>query len=97
MERTGVVVRAGHDRCLDSNTAHLWEYLSTQPIQFYQEVELPATAKRQARTAKLAVRFSLVQLRRHKLAEVLEAITPEQIASLTSYDFILEALFSAAS
>lgn len=63
MERTGVVVRAGHDRCLDSNTAHLWEYLSTQPIQFYQEVELPATAKRQPRTAKLAVRFSLVQLR----------------------------------
>ena len=39
---------------------------------------------------------TLAQLR-HKLAEVLEAITPEQIASLTSYDFILEALFSAAS
>ena len=34
---------------------------------------------------------------RHKLTDVLEAITPEQIASLTSYDFILEALFSAAS
>ncbi len=39
---------------------------------------------------------TLAQLR-HKLAEVLEAITPEQIASLTSYDFILEALFSAVS
>ena len=38
---------------------------------------------------------TLAQLR-HKLTEVLEAITPEQIASLTSYDFILEALFSAA-
>ncbi len=39
---------------------------------------------------------TLAQLRQ-KLADVLEAITPEQIASLTSYDFILEALFSAAS
>ena len=39
---------------------------------------------------------TLAQLR-HKLTDVLEAITPEQIASLTSYDFILEALFSAAS
>ena len=39
---------------------------------------------------------TLVQLRQ-KLALVLEAITPEQIVSLTSYDFILEALFSATS
>jgi len=39
---------------------------------------------------------TLTQLR-HKLAEVLETITPEVIISLTSYDFILEALFSAAS
>ncbi len=63
MERTGVIVRAAHDRSLDSDTAHLWEHLSAKPIQFYQEVELPATAKRQARTAKLAVRFYPVQLR----------------------------------
>ncbi|NMG20913.1 transposase [Brasilonema bromeliae] len=34
---------------------------------------------------------------RQKLAQVLDTITPEVIASLTSYDFILEALFSAAS
>ena len=34
---------------------------------------------------------------RQKLTQVLEAITPEEIISLTSYDFILEALFSAAS
>lgn len=32
-----------------------------------------------------------------KLAEALETITPEVIVSLTSYDLILEALFSAAS
>ncbi|NMG21493.1 hypothetical protein [Brasilonema bromeliae] len=39
---------------------------------------------------------TLAQLR-EKLAEALETITPEVIVSLTSYDFILEALFSAAS
>lgn len=39
---------------------------------------------------------TLTQLR-HKLAEILEHITPDMIISLTSYDFILEALFSAAS
>lgn len=39
---------------------------------------------------------SLTQLRQ-KLAEVLKTITPSMIASLTCYDFILEALFSAAS
>ncbi len=63
MERTGVIVRAAHNRSLDSETAHLWEYVTTQPIQFYQEVELPGTAKRQARTTNLAVHFCLVQLR----------------------------------
>ena len=39
---------------------------------------------------------TLLQLQ-HKLTNVLKTITPQQIASLTSYDFILEALFGAAS
>lgn len=39
---------------------------------------------------------TLAQLRQ-KLGEILNTVTPEMIASLTSYDFILEALFSAAS
>lgn len=56
-------MRAAHDRSLGSENAHLWEYVSAQPIQFYQEVELPATAKRSARIAQLALRFCLVQLR----------------------------------
>lgn len=37
----------------------------------------------------------LTQLRR-KLTQVLDTITPEIVTSLTSYDFILETLFSAA-
>ena len=56
-------MRAAHDRSLDSDNAHLWQFISAQPIQFYQEVELPATAKRSARTTNLAVRFCRVQLR----------------------------------
>ncbi len=63
MEQTGVVVRAAHDRSLDSENVHLWKHLSTESIQFYQDVELPATVKRSARIARLAVRFCAVQLR----------------------------------
>ncbi len=63
MERTGVVVRAAHDRSLKAANSHLWEYMSAQPVQFTQDVELPATTKREARTAKLDVRFAQVQLR----------------------------------
>ena len=63
IEHTGVLVRAAHDRSLDPNNVHLWEHLSTQPIQFYQQVKLAETAKRKARTASVAVRFCPVQLR----------------------------------
>lgn len=63
MERTEVTVRAAHDRSLDPDNAHLWEYVHSKLIQFYQEVELPKTAKRSAHTANLAVRFESVQLR----------------------------------
>lgn len=38
---------------------------------------------------------SLAQLRQ-RLNQILAALLPEQVASLTSYDFILEALFYAA-
>jgi len=34
MEQTGVLVRAAHDRSLDPDNSHLWEYVRTQPIQF---------------------------------------------------------------
>ncbi len=40
--------------------------------------------------------YSCLTQLRHKLTQVLETITPEMIASLTSYDFILETLFGAA-
>lgn len=64
LTHTGVLVRASHNRSLkDDDPHHLWEKLETQPIIDYYEVELSKTKKRQARKAKLAVRFCLVQLR----------------------------------
>lgn len=42
-------------------------------------------------------RFVTLEQLRERLAQVLEQITPQRIISLSSYDFILEALFYAAS
>lgn len=41
--------------------------------------------------------YSTLAQIRQKLTDVLKEVAPEQIISITSYDFILEALFSAAS
>ena len=41
--------------------------------------------------------FTTLEQLRERLKQVLEKITPEQISSLSSYKFILEALFYAAS
>jgi transposase len=41
--------------------------------------------------------FTTLDQLRERLKQVLEKITPEQISSLSSYKFILEALFYAAS
>lgn len=58
-----VLVRAAHDRSLDQDSERLWQKLESQPIRFEQDIDLPQTATRQARIAKLAVRFCPVQLR----------------------------------
>ena len=41
--------------------------------------------------------FTTLDQLRERLKQVIEKITPEQISSLSSYKFILEALFYAAS
>lgn len=63
LEQAGVVVRAAHDRSLDPDSERLWAKLEAQPIQFYQDIELPKTDTQAARTAKVAVRFCQVSLR----------------------------------
>jgi len=63
LKHTGVLVRASHNRSLDQNSQRLWDLMESQPISFEREINLPATKQRQARSTKLAVRFSPVQLR----------------------------------
>ncbi len=63
LQHTGVVVRAAHNRSLDSDSERLWSKLEAQPISLKQEIELPQTSKRSARKAQLAVRFCPVNLR----------------------------------
>jgi hypothetical protein len=63
LQHTGVIVRAAHNRSLDSDSERLWSKLEAQPISFEQEIELPPTQKRPARQTKLAIRFCQVNLR----------------------------------
>ena len=63
LKHTGVLVRASHNRSLDHNSQRLWEMMIAQPVRFEQDINLPTTAHRQARTTKLAIRFAPVQLR----------------------------------
>lgn len=64
LKHTGVLVRASHNRSLDQNSQRLWDFMEEfQPISFERAINLPPTKQRQARSTKLAVRFSPVQLR----------------------------------
>jgi hypothetical protein len=63
LQHTGVIVRAAHNRSLDSESERLWSKLSAQPTSFEQEIELPSTSQRSARKAKLTIQFSPVNLR----------------------------------
>ncbi len=63
LKHTGVLVRAAHNRSLDSNSSRLWAKMESEPIGFEQEIDVPGTANRKGRRTKLAVRFSRVNLR----------------------------------
>jgi hypothetical protein len=63
LQHTGVIVRAAHNRSLDSESERLWSKVEAQQTSFEQEIELPKTCKRSARPTKLAVRFCPVNLR----------------------------------
>lgn len=63
LQHTGVLVRAAHNRSLDSDSERLWSKLEAQAVSLEQEIELPKTSKRSARKAKLSVRFCPVNLR----------------------------------
>ncbi|MBW4456596.1 MAG: IS4 family transposase [Nostoc indistinguendum CM1-VF10] len=61
-KNTGVVVRAAHNRCLSGENSYLWEYVTSQKVQFVKEVELPETKKRFERTATLEIRYCPVSI-----------------------------------
>ena len=60
--KTGVVVRAAHNRALSEDNSYLKEWLPSQPIQMEVAVELAKTKKRTERTATLAIRYAPVKL-----------------------------------
>ncbi len=60
---TGILVRAAHNRALSEKECYLWEQVTSQPVQFFMEIELPKTKKRSPRLAKLAVRYTPLKLR----------------------------------
>ncbi len=61
--KTGVVVRAAHNRALSEDNSYLKEWLPSQPIQMEVAIELAKTKKRAERTATLAIRYAPIKLR----------------------------------
>ncbi len=60
---TGIVVRAAHNRAISESENYLWSEVTSQPVQFFMEIELPKTKKRSQRQALLAVRYTPLKLR----------------------------------
>jgi len=61
-QNTGVVVRAAHNRSLSGENSYLWEYVTSQDVQFIKEIELSETKKRSPRTAVLEIRYCPVSI-----------------------------------
>jgi hypothetical protein len=65
-ERTHLIVRASHDRVLETNEKISERLDNTKTIGTH-EIELPAiTGKRKARTATLAIKYTLISLQNHR-------------------------------
>jgi hypothetical protein len=63
LRHTGVLVRAAYNRSLDSESERLRQKMESEPIAFYQEIDVPAAAGRKAREATPAVRSRAVNSR----------------------------------
>ena len=70
-----MLIRAAHNRSLSDEEDYLWDYVSKEPVQFEQEIELPKNHKRKKRTATLAIIFCPVKLR-----------SPQRLKSTASFD-----------
>ncbi|MBC8481917.1 MAG: IS4 family transposase [Planctomycetes bacterium] len=57
-----LLVRAEHNRLLADGQTHLWDYVSSTELAGVRKLQLPKTKERQAREAKLEIRFAKVTL-----------------------------------
>lgn len=58
-----LLIRATHNRKVEGEIRYLWEAVEASPVRGERVVELEATEKRQARTARCSVRFQTVTVR----------------------------------
>jgi len=70
-----LLIRAESNRTLKDEQKPLWEYMTKQPCQGIQEIQLPRRGNRAARCVKLAVRYSEVTLNPPSRKAVLGPIT----------------------
>jgi len=64
--RPQLLIRAAQNRCLQAEHGKLWAELAAQPLAGIKAVRLPRRSNRPARTAKLEVRTTAVELRAPK-------------------------------
>ena len=58
-----ILVRAAQDRCLSGQDRKLWEFLQSQEVKGYLEVDVAAREKQRARKARVTVQFANIALK----------------------------------
>jgi hypothetical protein len=58
----GFLIRAQHDRCVESGADKLWSLMAKQPVRDRRTIDVPSAPKRPARRPKLELRFARVVL-----------------------------------
>lgn len=61
-QKTEVLVRVARDKMLRKYNQKLWGFMSQHKVEFYIEITVPARNGQEKRKARLAVRFSRVEL-----------------------------------
>lgn len=69
-----LLIRAEQDRRVDQAHDKLWEHMQAQPIAGYEHLWIPRTPKREAREAKLAIRFAPVRIKAPRDKTKLKAV-----------------------
>lgn len=58
-----VLVRASHNRNIEEEERHIWEYLNSQKIAATREIEVPRNKEHDARKATLSIRYAQITLK----------------------------------